>query len=55
MLNSLPDIQNALLIVTEALKLSNNHSDALKEKYNAQLARYQDTLLGILKLLREPR
>lgn len=55
MLNSLPDIQNALLIVTEALKLSNSHSDALKEKYNAQLARYQDTLLSILKLLREPR
>ena len=54
MMNSLPDIQNALLIVTEALKLSNSNSDALKGKYDAQLASYQNTLLGIIKLLREP-
>lgn len=54
MMNSLPDIQNALLIVTEALKLSNSNSDALKGKYDAQLASYQNALLGIIKLLQEP-
>lgn len=51
LVNSLPSLQNSLVVVTEALKMSDRFGSTISKQYAERLKSYQTTLLGIYKIL----